>query len=187
MSWQQLGIPPETAQFLETRQFQVVEICRWYRMPPHKVQDLSGAKYANVEQQNLEYVTDTLMPWTIRWEQQLKRKLFADDPEHFAEHLLLGLLRGDQAARSTFYKELFGLAAISPNDIREAENFNPLGPDGDTYFVATNNYTPLKFAVREDPDSEAENDTEETQAEEDQVLIPTLPGRNGVHHNGYKD
>lgn len=180
MKWKQLGIPPEQGQFLETRQFQVIEVCRWFRMPPHKIQDLSGAKYANIEQQNLEYVTDTLMPWLVRWEQQIKRKLFADDPEFFAEHLTLGLLRGDAAARATFYKEMFGLAAISPNDIRESENFNPIGPDGDTYFVASNNYTPLQFAVREPDDG---HEAEEAETETAPRMDPVVPTRNGVHRH----
>jgi HK97 family phage portal protein len=139
MKYERLGIPPNDAQMLETRAFQVREVARWFRMPPHKIADLEHASYSNIEQQSLEYVGDTLMPWTVRWEQELKRKLFADEPEVFAEHLFSGLLRGDQAARSTFYRERFNLGSLSPNDIRELENENPIpGPEGDAYYMQLN-------------------------------------------------
>ncbi len=175
MTYRRLGIPPEEAQFLETRQFQVREVCRWFRMPPHKIQDLADAKYANIEQQALEYVVDTLMPWLVRWEQELKRKLFEDKPDVFAEHLILGLLRGDQAARAAYMKELFGMAMLSPNDGRELENMNPIGPGGDKYFIASNNYTPIDQVVRQ-----------ETAMPEPtpQPFVPTMPSRNG-HANGH--
>lgn len=185
MKWQQLGIPPEQGQFLETRQFQVIEVCRWFRVPPHKIQDLSGAKYANIEQQNLEYVTDTLMPWLTRWEQQLKRKLFGDDVEYFAEHLVLGLLRGDQTARAAYYKTRFDLATLSPDDIRELENENPLPASergGTMYFLAANNYQPLRFVAQGGNDEPEDIEEAETEAEglEDRVLIPVVPGHNGT-------
>lgn len=139
MKWTRLGIPPDEAQFLETRQFQVREVARWFRMPPHKIQDLTEATFSNIEQQSIEYVTDTLMPWLVRWEQELRRKLFAREPDIFAEHLVLGLLRGDQAARAAYYKDLFNVGALSPNDIRELENENPIpGRAGDRYYIQMN-------------------------------------------------
>lgn len=170
MKYERLGIPPEEAQFLETRQFQVEEICRWFRMPKSKIHDLTDSTYSNMEQQNLEYVPDTLMPWLVRWEQELKRKLFAEEPEVFAEHAVQGLLRGDQAARASFYKDLFGVGAISPNDIREFENMNSIGPQGDTYFVAANNFQPLEMVV-------SSATTEEPEA----PPFPVIPGRNGTN------
>jgi phage portal protein BeeE len=126
-----------------------------------------------MEQQNLEYVPDTLMPWLIRWEQELKRKVFADEPEYFAEHAVQGLLRGDQAARANFYKELFGLAALSPNEIRSLENFNEIGPSGDTYWVASNNYTPIQQSLGAAP--------EDTDADDMPSPFPAIPGRNGTN------
>lgn len=170
MKYTKLGVPPEEAQFLETRQFQVEEVCRWFRMPKSKVHDLTDSTYSNMEQQNLEYVPDTLMPWLVRWEQELKRKLFAEEPEVFAEHAVQGLLRGDQAARASFYKDLFGVGAISPNDVREFENLNSIGPAGDCYFIASNNYTPINQVVRD-----ASND------EQDAPPFPVIPGRNGTN------
>jgi HK97 family phage portal protein len=177
LKYTRLGVPPEEAQFLETRQFQVEEVCRWFRMPKSKVHDLTDSTYSNMEQQNLEYVPDTLMPWLTRWEQELKRKLFADEPEYFAEHAVQGLLRGDQAARATFYKDLFGVGAISPNDVREFENLNSIGPAGDTFFIASNNYTPINQVVHED-------NTDEQDAPNAPAGFPAIPGRNGTngHH-----
>ncbi len=172
MKYTRLGIPPEEAQFLETRLFQVPEICRWFRMPPHKCQHLDNAHYNNVEQQNIEYVTDTLMPWFVRWEQELKRKLFADEPEVFAEHLILGLLRGDQAARAAYFKTRFEIATLSPDDIREIENENPLpeGEGGTLYYIAANNFRPLKAVAQE-----ASSGTGP------QPFVPQLPSRNGTN------
>lgn len=149
MAFTPITIPNNQAQFLETRQFQVREICRWFRMPPHKVADLADAHYTNIEQMALEYVTDTLMPWLIRWEQTMKMRLFAPmSSPYYAEHNVMGLLRGDSRARAMFYKDLFGLGAITPNEIRSYENENPLGPDGDESFISANNYRTLKSAVQ---------------------------------------
>lgn len=138
MEWQALSIPPEQAQFLQTREFQIAEVARWFRMPPHKIQHLANATYTNIEHQALEYVVDTLQPWLVRWEQELKRKLFSKEPNTFAEHLVLGLLRGDQATRSAYYRERFYLGTLSPNDIRELENENPIQqPAADAYYLQT--------------------------------------------------
>ena len=75
MKYQQIGIPPEEAQFLETRKFQINEIARLYRIPPHMVGDLEKSSFSNIEQQSLEFVKYTLDPWVIRWEQSLQKSL----------------------------------------------------------------------------------------------------------------
>lgn len=137
MKFERMGIPPEEAQFIETRQFQVEDICRWFRVPPHKIQHLERATNNNIEHQGIEYVTDALMPWLVRWEQECKRKLLANERDVIPEHLVAGLLRGDSAARSTYYRERFNIGTLSQNDIRELENENPID-NGDTYFVALN-------------------------------------------------
>lgn len=136
MKWEKMSVPPDEAQFIETRQFQVEEICRWFRMPPHKVQHLLRATFNNIEQQSIEYVTDTLMPWLVRWEQEINRKLMPRDGETFAEHLVNGLLRGDAVTRATYYTQRFRIGTLSQNDIRELENENPIGEEGDKYMVS---------------------------------------------------
>ena len=147
MTWKAMGIPPEQAQFLATRVFQVQEIARWFRMPPHKIQDLSEATYSNIEYQNIEYVTDTLAPWLVRWEQEIKRKLFGLDSPYYAKHVVQSLLRGDHQARAKFYETMFKIAALNANEIRELEDMNPIGDDGDEYFVQANNLRPLKQVI----------------------------------------
>ena len=140
MTYKPLGVPPEEAQFIETRQFQVEDVCRWFRMPPHKVGHLlRAAGWSTLEATNTDYVTDTLMPHHVRWEQECKRRLF--DPvregDLFAEHVVAAMLRGDMTARSAYYREQFMIGALSQNEIRELENRNPI-EGGDTYFVPMN-------------------------------------------------
>jgi hypothetical protein len=167
MKWERLGIPPEEAQFIETRQFQAEEICRWFRVPPHKIQHLLRSTFSNISHQAIEYVVDTLTPWLVRWEQEIQRKLLVGDGDYFAEHLTLGLLRGDEASRVAFYGGMFQMGAMSQNDIREAENMNWIGPDGDTYYV------PLNMVRSEDAAAGLPQNTEPEANEEE---LPTMPG-----------
>lgn len=150
LKYDRTSIPPEDAQFIETRQFSVEDVCRWFRVPPHKIQHLLRATFSNIEQQSIEYVVDCLMPWLERWEQEIKRKLIGEnETEVYAKHLINGLMRGDQAARAAFYKALFEMGALSPNDIRELEDMNPI-EDGDNYYVQLN-LTTLKNAGQPQP------------------------------------
>lgn len=146
MKFNRISIPPNEAQFLETRQFNVEDICRWFRVPPHKVQHLMRAQgWSTLDASNTDYLTDTLLPWLVRWEQELKRKLFVGDNEHFAEHLVAGIMRGDMKTRSDYYRTQFAIGSLSVNDIREAENMNPVD-GGDEHFVPLN-MIPLRLAA----------------------------------------
>jgi len=146
MKFEKITIPPEEAQFVATREFGVVEIARWFRITPHKLQDLSRAHYANLEFTSLEHLTDCLLPWLIRWEQEVQLKLIgAEQEDLFAEHLVDAILRGDHASRGEFYSKQFMIGVLSQNDIREKENLNPIPEDpetgerpGDTYYVPLN-------------------------------------------------
>ena len=139
MKYERVGIPPNEAQFLESRQFTVQEIARWFRMPPHKIQDLEHATFSNIGEQNIEYVVDCLTSWAVRWEQEVNRKCFnaAGDTGLFAEHVFNMLLRGDTKSRGIFYRIMFMAGAMSQNDIRAAENLNAV-EFGDTYYVPAN-------------------------------------------------
>ncbi len=139
LKYHQVAIPPDDAQFLETRKFQLNEICRIFRVPPHMVGDLERATFSNIEHQSLEFVMYTIRPWLVRWEQAIHSKLFSrqERQTYFAEFLIEGLLRGDVQARSQFYREMFMIGAMSQNDIREKENMNPI-EGGDTYYVPLN-------------------------------------------------
>lgn len=139
MKYQQIGIPPEEAQFLETRKFQINEIARLYRIPPHMVGDLDKSSFSNIEQQSLEFVKYTLDPWVIRWEQSLQRSLFlpGEKGKYFIKLNVDGLLRGDYQSRMNGYAVGRKNGWFSANDIREMENMNPI-PDeqgGNLYLI----------------------------------------------------
>ncbi|QKS59336.1 phage portal protein [Paenibacillus barcinonensis] len=139
MTFSKNTIPPNDAQFLETRKFQILEIARVFRVPPHMMADLERASFSNIEQQSIDFVIHSLRPWLIRWEQTISWKLFSESErkKFFAEHLIEGLLRGDSSARAAFYKEMFNMGAYSQNDILEKENENPI-EGGDRYWVPLN-------------------------------------------------
>lgn len=139
MKYQQIGIPPEEAQFLETRKFQINEIARLYRIPPHMVGDLDKSSFSNIEQQSLEFVKYTLDPWVIRWEQSLQRSLLLprEKGKYFIKLNVDGLLRGDYQSRMNGYAVGRQNGWFSANDIREMENMNPI-PDeegGNLYLI----------------------------------------------------
>ncbi|HEX7119403.1 MAG TPA: phage portal protein [Longimicrobiales bacterium] len=136
MQWNPLGVPPEHAQFLETRKFSVSEIARIFLIPPHLIGDLERATFSNIEHQSIQYVTHCIEPWTRRIEQEINYKLF-DDRSHFAEFVLEGLLRGDSAARSAYYREMVNIGALTINEVRELENMNRI-EGGDTPRVPLN-------------------------------------------------
>jgi len=145
VSWAQIGIPPENAQFLESRKFQVREMARILHLPPHIIADLDQATFSNIEQQSLELVMYHLMPDFIRWEQAAKLRLLpgAENKKYFTEFLVVGLLRGDTATRYKAYAVGRQWGWLSANDIRELENMNPLPDDqGDIYMVPLNMTTP---------------------------------------------
>lgn len=139
MEYQQIGIPPEDAQFLETRKFQNTEIARLYRIPPHMLADLDRATFSNVEQQSIDFVTYTMTPWLVRWEQDIERSLIppSDRKTYFAEFLVDGLLRGDTGSRYSAYAIGRQNGWLSANDIRRLENMNPVD-GGDVYLVPLN-------------------------------------------------
>lgn len=158
MKYTPISISPEQAQFLETRKFQINEIARIFRVPPHMVGDLEKSSFSNIEQQSLEFVKYTLDPWVIRWEQSLARALLSEDEkkEYFFKFNVEGLLRGDYASRMTGYSTARQNGWMSANDIRELENLDriPAEEGGDLYLI-NGNMLPLKnagaFAYATDP------------------------------------
>lgn len=140
MKLHEVGIPPEDAQFLETRKFQVTEIARLFRVPPHMLADLERATFSNIEQQSLDFVIHSLRPWLVRLEQAISRDLLTPAERaqgYFAEHLVDALLRGDIKTRYEAYGQGRQNGWLSANDIREMENMNPV-EGGDVYLVPLN-------------------------------------------------
>ena len=149
MKYQTIGISPEQAQFLETRKFQINEIARIFRVPPHMVGDLEKSSFSNIEQQSLEFVKYTLDPWVIRWEQAISRALLRTDEkkQYFAKFNVDGLLRGDYVSRMSGYATARQNGWMSANDIRELENLDRI-PDelGGNLYLINGNMTKLADA-----------------------------------------
>lgn len=144
-----ISIPPEQAQFLETRKFQVNEIARIFRIPPHMIGDLEKSSFSNIEQQSLEFVKYTLDPWVCRWEQSMQRSLLLADEkkQYFWKFNVDGLLRGDYVSRMNGYAVGRQNGWLNANDIRELENMDkiPANQGGDLYLI-NGNMLPLSQA-----------------------------------------
>ena len=142
MKFQSIGIPPEQAQFLETRKFQLNEIARIFRIPPHMIGDLEKSSFSNIEQQSLEFVMYTLDPWVVRWDQAMQRALFSEGEkrQYFVKFNVDGLLRGDYQSRMNGYAVGRQNGWLSSNDIRELENLNRISTEegGDLYLINGN-------------------------------------------------
>lgn len=149
MKYTPISIAPEQAQFLETRKFQIDEIARIFRIPPHMIGDLEKSSFSNIEQQSLEFVKYTLDPWVCRWEQAMKRALLSDaeKSDYFIKFNVDGLLRGDYVSRMNGYAVARQNGWMSANDIRELENLDliPAEAGGDLYLV-NGNMLPLEMA-----------------------------------------
>ena len=185
MKYTPISISPEQAQFLETRKFQINEIARIFRVPPHMVGDLEKSSFSNIEQQSLEFVKYTLDPWVIRWEQSLMRALLAADEKatYFVKFNLEGLLRGDYQSRMNGYAIGRQNGWMSANDIRELENLDriPTEEGGDLYLI-NGNMLPMRnagaFANTPPNDSGKEEKTDE------EVLEVEEPGTDGDGSGG---
>ena len=182
MKYTPISISPEQAQFLETRKFQINEIARIFRVPPHMVGDLEKSSFSNIEQQSLEFVKYTLDPWVIRWEQSLQRTLLSSEEKkrYYFKFNLEGLLRGDYASRMTGYATARQNGWMSANDIRELENLDrsPAELGGDLYLI-TGNMLPLGNAgAFANLNSQAKE--EETTDEKQKVLGVEEPSRHRI-------
>jgi HK97 family phage portal protein len=136
--FQQLSIPPQDAQFIESRRFQIVEVARLYGIPPHMMMetDRSTSWGTGIEQQAIGFNVYDLRRWYQRVEQRVSRILRPGAA--YAAYSVEGLLRGDSAQRSEFYTKMFHLGVFSTNDIRRLENLGPVGDAGDTRFHEMN-------------------------------------------------
>ena len=166
MKYTPISISPEQAQYLETRKFQINEIARIFRVPPHMVGDLEKSSFSNIEQQSLEFVKYTLDPWVIRWEQSLTRILFNKDEKkkYFIKFNVEGLLRGDYQSRMNGYATARQNGWMSTNDIRKLENLNKIPEkDGGDLYLVNGNMLPLNMAgvyANKESSNLEENDSE---------------------------
>lgn len=173
MKYTPIGISPEQAQFLETRKFQINEIARIFRVPPHMVGDLEKSSFSNIEQQSLEFVKYTLDPWVIRWEQSIQRTLLTPEEKksYYVKFNVEGLLRGDYQSRMNGYAIGRQNGWMSANDIRELENLDRI-PDeegGDLYLI-NGNMLPMKNAGAF-ADTTTSNDGRKEDSENEQEVL----------------
>ena len=183
MKFTPISISPEQAQFLETRKFQINEIARIFRVPPHMVGDLEKSSFSNIEQQSLEFVKYTLDPWVIRWEQSLSRSLFTPEEKKklFFKFNVEGLLRGDYASRMSGYATARQNGWMSANDIRELENLDriPSEEGGDLYLV-NGNMLDLQSITQHNYFREGDQNTDEQTLLEMEGTNKDRSGKQGV-------
>lgn len=145
-AYQQLTIPPDDLQMLETRQFQVSDIARFFRVPSHMINDHSKDTSwgSGIEQQNIGFLTYTLRPYLTRWETAIGSALLSrtDRKKYFVEHTVEGLLRADSAARASFYSQMAQNGIMTRNEIRKKENLPPV--DGGDELTVQVNLTPVQ-------------------------------------------
>ena len=186
MKYTPISISPEQAQFLETRKFQINEIARIFRVPPHMVGDLEKSSFSNIEQQSLEFVKYTLDPWVIRWEQSIQRALLSQDEKavYFVKFNLEGLLRGDYQSRMNGYAIGRQNGWMSANDIRELENLDriPAEEGGDLYLI-NGNMLPLKDAGAF-ADTATNDDGKEEKSDEEVLELAEPSGRRSIRREG---
>ena len=168
MKYTPIGISPEQAQFLETRKFQINEIARIFRVPPHMVGDLEKSSFSNIEQQSLEFVKYTLEPWLVRWEQAMVRSLLSksEKEQYFIKFNVDGLLRGDYESRMNGYATARQNGWMSANDIRQLENLDRISAaEGGDLYLINGNMTKLAdagiFAAKVDTKGKEEGTHEE--------------------------
>ena len=132
MEFEQIGIKPEESQFLQSREFQIPEIARWFNIPPHKLKDLTKSSFNNIESEQISFVTDSILPWLVGLEQEYKMQLLTKSQvktqKLYFKHIVEGLLRANAKDRSDFYKAAVGSGWMTPNEVREKEDMNP-SPD----------------------------------------------------------
>lgn len=189
MKYTPISISPEQAQFLETRKFQINEIARIFRVPPHMVGDLEKSSFSNIEQQSLEFVKYTLDPWVVRWEQSIMRTLLSptEKNEYFVKFNLEGLLRGDYQSRMNGYAIGRQNGWMSANDIRELENLDLIpDEDGGNLYLVNGNMLPIKSIAEGNfytvqPIANNDVGKEDTDEKSEEVLELEKPNGRGRH------
>lgn len=174
--YEAINTPPEALQFLESRQFGVLEIARFLGVPPTKLFDITAATYSNVENANLEVATDTLDSWAVNLEMEADIKLLNNRyGGRYTQLDLFSVFRADSKARADYFKAMMSIGAITPNQVRQMEGLPGYGAVGDNYYIATNNLTPVnrlndvidaEIAGKKSPKAPASSDAPKNQLEE---------------------
>jgi HK97 family phage portal protein len=144
MKVEKVNIPNNDSQFLESRSFQIPEIARWFNLPPHKLKDLTRSSFNNIESEQISFVTDSILPWLVRLEQNFNNQLLTPSERSLSgygslyfKHNIEGLLRADATSRGNYYRAMFNIGALSINEIRSLEELDPID-GGDKHFIPLN-------------------------------------------------
>ena len=187
MHFTPISMPNNEAQFLETRKFQVEDICRIFKVPPHLIGCLERSTFSNIEHQSIDFAVHTIRPWLVRIEQAMNRSLFSDQEKgrYYVQFNIDGLMRGDYKSRMEGYAIGRQNGWLSANDIRALENMNPISEEegGNTYLI-NGNMIPIGIAglniamaaaasaseIQEGPppDSSSDADRESTQEQSEE-------------------
>lgn len=148
MDIKSLGIPPADSQYIESRQFGITDVARWFHIPPHRLKDLTRATMNNIEYEQLSYGIDTILPWLVRFEQNFDMQLLSEVQQfqqfYYTRHNMDGILRGSSKDRAEYYKIMVSIGAMTLNDVRGKENWDPYDhPYADEPFIAINNMIPI--------------------------------------------
>lgn len=163
MKFERISMPNNEAQFLETRKFQVSEICRIYRVPPHMVGDLEHATFSNIEHQSISFAVHTIRPWLVRIEQSMNKALFGENErgKYFVKFNMDGLMRGDYKSRMEGYAIARQNGWMSADDIRGLENLNPIGAEkGGEEYLVNGNMIPITQAGQQEAAAQTNNQIE---------------------------
>ncbi|MGE0726251.1 MAG: phage portal protein [Alphaproteobacteria bacterium] len=173
--WHDNSVDPNEAQFVQTLQHLVEDICRWFGVPPHKVMHLLRATFSNIEHQAIEVVVDSVMPWVIRFEQEANARLFGQNRPGFITKMNMNaLLRGDSKSRMEFYQGLRNMGVLSTDEIRLFEDMNPLGGEEGMLRVMQEQYAPLARIIAPPadpaPPAPAADDGDDALVEDDEAI-----------------
>jgi HK97 family phage portal protein len=149
LQFKKIGINPNEAQFLETRKFQISEIARIFRVPPHMIGDLEHATFSNIEHESINFVDNTIVPWVSRLEQSMQKALINESKkqEFFIKFNLTARLRGDANSRASFYQTMRQNGIMSANDVRQLEDMNLISEtDGGFKYLVNGNFVEMSSA-----------------------------------------
>jgi HK97 family phage portal protein len=153
MDYQAISVEPEKGQFIETNQFLLDEVCRWFGVPPHKIYNLLRATFSNIEHQSIEVEEDSIEPWAIRFQDEADYKLLGQNRRSLYSQIeLRELAMADMKTRMEYNQGMRNMGAMNVNEIRRREGLNGIGPDGEKYTMQSGMTTLDK--IGEDPEPE---------------------------------
>lgn len=177
------------AEVLESRKFQILEVARFFRVPPHKLGITDAATLNNIEQENIKYVTETISPWIRRIENLMRFRLFADGSNFFAKFDRKPLILADSKTQVEFWEKAIGKGMATPNMAAKDLDL-PTYQEGNEHYIDANNSQPIKVANMAAEKEELvmkQMELGNDGAEKNNELIGQEPANNTGHNSAHKD